>query len=138
MQVQKDIFRIPLIRFLYDSIRLVAILLYCWPLRRFVYLHFKYIRLLYDIQVDIWAIADFTTFRFPSRCCCCFFSFFRSNFSVRFCCFFFIILIPFFGSFMRMTLFDKPNEIDGLSQREEKTYSKMCADGFCLWYCYCY
>lgn len=64
-------------------------------------------------------------------------------FSIQFQCsfllfFFFIILIPFFGSFMRMTLFDKPNEIDGLSQREEKTYSKMCADGFCLWYCYCY
>lgn len=52
------------------------------------------------------------------------FSSFRSNFSVRFCCFFFIILIPFFGSFMRMTLCDKPNEIDGLAQREKKPTAK--------------
>lgn len=41
------------------------------------------------IQVDIWAIADFTTFRFSSSCCCCCFSLFSIQFQCSFLLFFF-------------------------------------------------
>lgn len=43
---------------------------------------------------------------------------------------FFIILISFFGSFMRMTLCDKPNEIDGASAERRKNQQQ----NVCWWF----
>lgn len=43
---------------------------------------------------------------------------------------FFIILISFFGSFMRMTLCDKPNEIDGASAERRKNLQQ----NVCWWF----